>query len=237
MQADDLDIPIHGAALFRAVLSEQDSADLLNRLGDDLQRRPGRRLLFEPPTTELLSPTGKIGAVAAKLLGPGARPVRAVLFDKSQATNWIVAWHQDRTIAVRERRDTAGFGPWSVKDGIVHVAPLMSVLDQMVTLRVHLDACDDHNAPLTVALGSHRLGMVIAEQVEAVAEQHPTYICHAEAGDVWAYSTPILHTSGKSVSDRRRRVLQIDYSASELPNGLEWLGVARRATYSSVDPE
>lgn len=227
MQADDLDIPSHGAALFRAVLSEQDVAGLLSRLGDDLQRRPGRRLLLDPTTTEMTAATGKIGAVATKLLGPGARPVRAVVFDKSQAMNWIVARHQDRTIAVRERRDTADFGPWSVKNAIVHVAPPMSVLDQMVTLRVHLDACDDHNAPLIVALGSHRLGMVAAEQVETVAEQHPTYICRAEAGDVWGYSTPILHTSGKSVSDRRRRVLQIDYSASELPNGLEWLGVAR----------
>lgn len=227
MQADDLDILTHGAALFRAVLSEQDIEDLLNRLGDELQRRPGRRLLFGAPTTSLLAASGKIGAVAAGLLGPAARPVRAVLFDKTQAMNWIVAWHQDRTIAVRERRDTPDFGPWSVKDGIVHVAPPISVLDQMVTLRVHLDDCADDNAPLVVALGSHRLGKAPAEDVEAMASRHPIYACHAEAGDVWAYATPILHTSARSVSDRRRRVLQLDYSASELPNGLEWLGVAR----------
>lgn len=230
MQADDLDIPVHGAALFRAVLSDQDIADLLNRLGDDLQRRPGRRLLLDPATTEMTAATGKIGAVAAQLLGPAARPVRAVLFDKTKATNWIVAWHQDRTIAVRERNDTADFGPWSVKDGIVHVAPPIVVLDQMVTLRVHLDACADDNAPLVVALGSHRLGKVPADSVEAAAGQHPIYACHANAGDVWAYATPILHTSAKSVSDRRRRVLQLDYSASDLPNGLEWLGVARADT-------
>lgn len=226
MQADDLDIPTHGAALFRAALSDEDIGGLLNRLGDDLQRRPGRRLLFEASATELLAATGKIGAVAAGLLGPSARPVRAVLFDKTQAMNWIVAWHQDRTIAVRERRDTPNFGPWSVKDGIVHVAPPIAVLDQMVTLRVHLDACADDNAPLIVALGSHRLGKVAAEGAEAAANRHPIYACHADAGDIWAYSTPILHTSAKSVSNRRRRVLQLDYSASELPGDLEWLGVA-----------
>jgi hypothetical protein len=226
MQADDLDIPTHGAALFRAVLSDEDIGDLLNRLGDDLQRRPGRRLLLEAPTTDLLAATGKIGTVAARLLGPGARPVRAVLFDKTQAVNWIVAWHQDRTIAVRERQDTPDFGPWSVKDGIVHVAPPIAVLDQMVTLRVHLDACADDNAPLIVALGSHRLGKVAADSAEAAANRHPIYACHADAGDVWAYATPILHTSAKSISDRRRRILQLDYSASALPGDLEWLGVA-----------
>lgn len=91
MQADDLNIPAHGAALFRAVLSERDIADLLNRLGDELQRRPGRRLLLDAPTADLLAATGKIGAIAAGLLGPGARPVRAVLFDKTQAMNWLVA--------------------------------------------------------------------------------------------------------------------------------------------------
>lgn len=230
MQADDLNIPSHGAALFRAVLSERDIADLLNRLGDELQRRPGRRLLLGASTTDLLAATGKVGAIAAGLLGPGARPVRAVLFDKTQAMNWLVAWHQDRTIAVRDRRDTTDFGPWSVKDGIVHVAPPISVLDQMVTLRVHLDACTDDNAPLIVALGSHRLGKVAADDVEARANQHPIHACHADAGDVWAYATPILHSSAKSVSDRRRRVLQLDYSALDLPNGLEWLGVARADT-------
>ena len=230
MQADDLNIPAHGAALFREVLSGRDIADLLNRLGDKLQRRPGRRLLLDAPTADLLAATGKIGAIAAGLLGPGARPVRAVLFDKTQAMNWLVAWHQDRTIAVRDRRDTTDFGPWSVKDGIVHVAPPISVLDQMVTLRVHLDACTDDNAPLIVALGSHRLGKVAADEVEAMANQHPIHACHADAGDIWAYATPILHSSAKSVSDRRRRVLQLDYSALELPNGLEWLGVSRTET-------
>lgn len=230
MQADDLNIPAHGAALFREVLSGRDIADLLNRLGDELQRRPGRRLLLDAPTAGLLAATGKIGAIASGLLGPGARPVRAVLFDKTQTMNWLVAWHQDRTIAVRDRRDTTDFGPWSVKDGIVHVAPPISVLDQMVTLRVHLDICTDDNAPLIVALGSHRLGKVAADEVEAMAKQHPFHACHADAGDIWAYATPILHSSAKSVSDRRRRVLQLDYSPLELPNGLEWLGVSRTET-------
>lgn len=226
MQADDLNIPTHGAALFRAVLSEQEVADLVNRLGDDLQRRPGRRLLLDAPTTDLVTGSGKIGAVAVGLLGPNARPVRAVLFDKTQAANWIVAWHQDRTIAVRQRQDTPNFGPWSVKDGIIHVAPPISVLDQMVTLRVHLDACADDNAPLIVALGSHRLGKVTANSAEAAANRHPIHTCHADAGDIWAYSTPILHTSAKSVSGRRRRVLQLDYSANALPGDLKWLGVS-----------
>ena len=31
------------------------------------------------------------------LLPPGMRPVRSILFDKTPAQNWPVAWHQDLT--------------------------------------------------------------------------------------------------------------------------------------------
>ena len=35
----------------------------------------------------------------------------------------------------------------------------------------------------------------------------------------------ILHASNAAETPRRRRVLQIDYSADDLPGGLQWLGV------------
>lgn len=169
---------------------------------------------------------GPVGRIAAGLIGPDAFPVRAVLFDKTPDANWIVAWHQDRTIVVREKVEVDGFGPWSTKDGLLHVAPPIDVLAGMATLRLHLDDCDDDNAPLTVALGSHRLGYVPAAEAAAQALALPQHTCHATAGDVWAYSTPILHTSARSRADRRRRVLQVDYAAAPLPGGLEWLGLA-----------
>jgi hypothetical protein len=42
-------------------------------------------------------------------------------------------------IAVRQRIDVMGFGPWSRKEGVWHVAPPIGVLAAMRTLRVHLD--------------------------------------------------------------------------------------------------
>lgn len=44
----------------------------------------------------------------------------------------------------------------------------------------------------------------------------------AEAGDVWACATPILHASERAASPVRRRVLQLLYSAEALPGGLAW---------------
>lgn len=118
-----------------------------------------------------------------------------------------------------------GFSPWSRKDGLLHVTPPIHVLDGMVTLRIHLDPCGAENSPLTVALGSHRLGRVPAREVAIRASQHGQLECLAAAGDVWAYSTPILHTSARARIPSRRRVLQVDYAAGDLPGGLAWAGV------------
>lgn len=183
---------------------------------------PGVRLQ-SPALPALIQPaTDAVGM----LLSREASPVRAVLFDKTADANWAVAWHQDRTIAVAERLEVEGFGPWSRKDGALHVMPPVEVLAGMATIRIHLDHCGPGNAPLKVALGSHRLGLVAAARAGAVAAEHKQIECVADAGDVWAYSTPILHASDRSQRPSRRRVLQLDYACGDLPGGLAWAGVA-----------
>ena len=173
----------------------------------------------------LLATEGCIGAVAASVLGHGAKPVRAILFNKSAETNWSLAWHQDRTICVREKREAPGFGPWTVKGGMVHVAPPFELLSRMVTLRAHLDDVPSSNAPLLIAPGSHTFGRIAVEDVDKVVKQCGTATCLAEAGDVWLYATPILHASEAATAPTSRRVLQVDFAAEALPHGLEWHGV------------
>ncbi|TCM17361.1 phytanoyl-CoA dioxygenase PhyH [Novosphingobium sp. PhB165] len=166
-----------------------------------------------------------IGALVALANGRAVRPVRAVLFDKNERTDWSLGWHQDRTVAVRARAEVSGFGPWSVKQGIHHVEPPFAVIDDMLTVRIHLDSVDTENAPLLIATGSHRLGRISVGEVENVVEQSPIHVCLAQAGDVWVYRTPILHASNAARPGRRRRVLQVDYAAGDLPAPLEWLGI------------
>jgi len=214
-----------GAWRFERRLSVSEVEDLRALADDRIGSRPGVRLTDEPQLTALLAPDGPVGAIAAGLTSAAARPVRAVLFDKTPEANWNVAWHQDRTIAVRERIEVEGFGPWSGKDGVLHVAPPFEVLARMVTLRVHLDPVDEANAPLRIAVGSHRHGRVAADQVDAVASATPQTVCTAGVGDIWAYRTPILHASDRALQPDRRRVLQIDYADFDLPGGLVWRGL------------
>lgn len=95
----------------------------------------------------------------------------------------------------------------------------------MITLRVHLDDVTPDNAPLLIAPGSHKLGQVRESEVDAVVARSGVHVCLANAGDVWLYATPILHASAAATEPDRRRVLQIDFSADSLPEGLSWLGV------------
>jgi hypothetical protein len=199
--------------------------DLRSILADIPIARAGVRLHGVSGLEPLLDGHGIIGAVAAGYLGEGTRPVRALLFNKSAASNWTLGWHQDRTIAVAERREVEGFGPWTVKLGMVHVAPPSELQAVMVTLRVHLDPVDQANAPLLVVPGSHRLGRIPQPDIANAVQRFGTAMCTAEAGDVWAYSTPILHASEAVTRPHRRRVLQVDYAACELPGGLRWLGL------------
>jgi hypothetical protein len=147
----------------------------------------GARLQGDADLIDILGSDGAIGRIAAARQGSAARPVRAILFDKSPHTNWGLGWHQDRTIAVRARREVPGFGPWTVKRGMPHVAPPIELLERMLTIRVHLDDVPVDNAPLLVAPGSHRLGRIAEDQIAAVVRD-------VESGN----ATPRPATSGST---------------------------------------
>ena len=205
-----------GYVLWSSRLDESELAELAVMFADWPAGRPGKRI--DPARAAALSCVRRLIADQARMM----RPVRALLFDKTDGANWALAWHQDRTIEVAERCEVEGFGPWTVKRERVHVAPPVALLERMVTVRFHLDPVDVDNAPLLVAPGSHRRGLIPEAAIESVVEECGEAICLAEAGSVWLYRTLILHGSARSRPGRHRRVLQIDLSADDLPGGLRW---------------
>lgn len=214
-----------GAQLEDAAVDSATLQKMSAVLGGQRKSHAGTRLFGVAGLHSFLNHDGPLGALAAGVLGERTRPVRAVLFDKSPETNWAVGWHQDRVIAVARRVDVEGFGPWTLKQGALHVAPPFQLLARMVTVRLHFDDVPETNAPLLVAPGSHRLGRIPEAQVSAAVRQCGTVACLACAGDVWLYATPILHASQSATVPCSRRVLQVDYAAEDLPAGLQWLGI------------
>ena len=149
-------------------------------------------------------------------------PVRGIYFDKRPETNWLVAWHQDLTLALNEKVEVPGFGPWSMKEGVPHVQPPMRLLEQMLAVRLHLDDTDADNGALRVLSGTHRLGRLNAEAIQSCRETQEEVLCEAKAGDVLLMRPLLLHASSRSTSLRRRRVLHIEFAGFQLPKPLEW---------------
>ena len=186
-------------------------------------RSPGQRRLLEQSEAVRGLARGETAlGLARLLLGPDARPVKAVLFDKTAEANWTLPWHQDLTVALAQRREVPGFTRWSLKAGVPHAEAPLETLQGMLALRLHLDPCDALNGPLLVVEGSHRLGKLSQDQRDSLPRQQPVTACEAQAGDLLVMHPLILHRSAPARRPRRRRVLHIEYAATDLPGGLAW---------------
>src|SRR5687768_8787454 len=125
------EIEEHGFAIIPAVIGAKEQRELISFLGPFAGA--GRRgLLSLPPIAELARSSLVLDLIRPHLPAEPL-PVRALYFDKSSAVNWMVPWHQDLTLALRERVEASGFGPWSMKDRIPHVQPPVALLQQMLT--------------------------------------------------------------------------------------------------------
>ena len=156
-----------------------------------------------------------------KALAPESAAVRAILFDKTGAANWTVPWHQDRAIAVRERIDAPGFGPWSQKAGVIHVQPPTTILRQMLTLRIHADACRCDNGPLRVIAGTHNR-LMDPREIAAETEEAKQFKCEVDAGGLVVMRPLVLHASSPAKAPGHRRVIHVEFGPERLPGGLEW---------------
>jgi hypothetical protein len=210
-----------GFEILRSVLSEAEVAALrveADSVASDAGSACVRHLRSRSEIFNDLS----VSALLASFLPEDLIPVRSILFDKTLDENWPVAWHQDLTIAVNEEKDITGYGPWSHKDGAVHVQPPLSVLQNMVTARLHLDETPATNGALRVIPRSHLAGKLPAEAI-ASYDKNLAITCECRAGDLLLMSPLLLHSSQRSVKPARRRVIHFEYArAIDLHPELRW---------------
>lgn len=209
------------------VLREIEAAIAEVARGAGAPRRGGalfavREALGVSPRLDAFLRSAALRALVAPVLGADARPVRATWFDKPPGRDWGVAWHQDRTIFVAERRDVAGFGPWTTKGGGIAVEPPREVLERMLAVRIHLDASGPDNGPLRVRLGFHDRGKLDDAQLASLGAQDEGVVVHAARGDALLMRPLLPHASTRSTRPSARRVLHVEFAAGELPGGLRF---------------
>lgn len=136
--------------------------------------------------------------------------------------SWPVPVHQDLSISVAEQVESAELKSWSRKAGDLFVQPPVTVLEQLLAVRLHLDDCGEADGPLRVVPGSHKLGRIDAQQASLVRQQSGEHVCTAPQGSALLMRPLLLHASSKSTGTSARRVLHFLYGPKALPFGLQW---------------
>jgi len=211
-----------GYALTNLVLAEHQCEHLVSSLPPVNSGRAGVRNLITHPTVVRLLAHEKLGAYLWSVIGRELVAVKATLFDKTPEANWRVHWHQDRMIAVKERLNIAGYGPWSTKSGSLHVEPPSEVLAQMLAIRVHLDVCGSENGPLRVIPGSHQAGKLADCQVTALADSREFVEVYVPRGAILLMRPLVVHSSSPARAAEHRRVLHIEFAPKESISPLQW---------------
>lgn len=214
------EVEVDGYLIVRGVFG----GDTLRSISDlaSTHRSGGVRNLLDIAAFRDFARSEIVRSLIEPILGKSARAVRGIFFDKTPEANWKVPWHQDLTIAVRNRVEVEGFGPWSAKAGVVHVQPPVAILDRMLALRVHLDDCGAADGPLRVIPGSHRLGRLSPKDLARTAENSSAIVCTVAKGDVILMRPLIIHASSAASAPSHRRVVHIEFSAAQLPPELSW---------------
>jgi len=195
--------------------------DWMNQnLEEEVQRSPARsragfRHAMRFGSVRAIARCLPVKQLACEVLGPRAFPFSATIFDKSPNANWLVAWHQDTALPVRHRIEVPGWGAWSTKHGIPYAHAPAEVLAQILALRVHLDDSAADNGPLRVLPGTHSLGVLSDDRIHELADQISAVDCVVPKGGVMVMRPMLVHASSKSRTEAPRRVLHIEYAASD----------------------
>ena len=168
-------------------------------------------LLFNSKLTDLLNDISKAEYFLTK----------AIYFDKPSESNWFVAYHQDLTISVAEKADLENYSNWTFKKGQFGVQPPIEILQDTITLRIHLDKTDKENGALKVITKSHLNGVVRNDSQDWCIQDE--FVCEVERGGAMLMKPLILHASNRTTNAKQRRVIHLEFNKNELAEPLVWL--------------
>ncbi|WP_255452586.1 phytanoyl-CoA dioxygenase family protein [Aquimarina sp. RZ0] len=113
------------------------------------------KMVFNKKLTELISYLSESNYFLTK----------AIYFDKPKASNWFVGYHKDISISVDKKETVESYKNWTLKKGQNGVQPPIKILQDTITIRIHLDDTDENNGALKVIPTSHLIRFVIKKFV------------------------------------------------------------------------
>lgn len=201
-----------------SVINNTDKSSPSFRKTDDLYAI--RQLFKYVPDVVPLIFTDQLKVFLIQLFGNKNFVTKSIYFDKPEQSNWFVSYHQDLTISVDSKRDIQGYSNWTLKHNQYAVQPPLSVLENCFTVRIHLDDTTADNGALKVIPASHDKGIYRPETIDWQKEEEA--ICEVLSGGIMMMRPLLLHSSGRTVNGKRRRVIHIEFCNQELPDAVQW---------------
>lgn len=179
-----------------------------------------RQFLKEVPETKNLIFKEKLQLVIKELFGENYFVIKSIYFDKPETSNWYVSYHQDLTISVDKKVELENFSFWTTKQNQFAVQPPTEILENIYTIRIHLDDTDENNGALKVIDKSHSKKIYRPETIDWTTEKET--ICKVKQGEIMIMKPLLLHSSSRTTNNKKRRVIHIEFSDINLPNELNW---------------
>ncbi|WP_265427070.1 phytanoyl-CoA dioxygenase family protein [Chryseobacterium sp. YIM B08800] len=179
-----------------------------------------RQFLKEIPKVKDFIFNDNLKEIIKNIFGEEYFAVKSIYFDKPERSNWYVAYHQDLTISIDKKIELENFGPWTTKQNQFAVQPPLNILENIFTIRIHLDDTDENNGALKVVPKSHSKGIYRPETIDWNVETEN--ICNVEKGGIMIMKPLLLHGSNRTTNGKKRRVIHIEFSDKELPKELNW---------------
>lgn len=190
---------------------------ILNTLQETLfqENRAGERCLLDQSLVRETAIQLKQSLISAGHFGKGAVAIQAIAFDKTPATNWKVAWHQDLMFPFASAVTSDNFDLPCIKEGIHYARPPESVLTQLLAVRLHLDDCDETNGPLRVSPETHLKGILKTAEIPGHLATHGEITCLAKKGEALLMRPLTLHASSQATEPKHRRILHLVYHCGD----------------------
>ena len=212
-----------GFEIIEAVYSEKEINEILHLLqSKKMEKKFGvREFLVKYPAIRKKVFTDKLIRIIERIAPTCDKSIKSIYFDKPPNANWIVNWHQDLTINLTNKKEVENFKNWRVKEERTVVQPNRELLENIFTIRIHLDDCGKENGALRVMESSHKKG-VINMKTWLKNKEGIEKICEVKKGGILIMKPLILHASKRTENQKNRRVIHIEFADKELPVGLNW---------------
>jgi len=146
---------------------------------------------------------------------------KAIYFDKPATSNWFVAYHQELSISVDKKSEIENYNNWTYKKGQYGVQPPLKILEETITIRIHLDDTNKNNGALRVIPKSHLQGILRKESDDYKKEAE--YCCEVNKGGAMLMKPLTLHASDRTTNGKQRRVIHLEFCNQNLKKPLKWL--------------